>query len=460
MHCTKALFASVLFFAIIQNITAQSQLAEITLPAAKIGNIQSFIEKEKVFLFFDVTNTQTSSTTKKCYQINSEGKSIQFQSDLLKDVVVCGVTNYGDDYYLYYLTGKRKHILLKALVYNEISGKCTSLDGEISVEGELLGSRSDSHFSIVLYSKALNQIKFLQLNKLEIQDNKVFDLPFNLTYDYKSISYIPESSMTSIGQSASKYKLYQTKKQLVIAIDNINGMSEISTPQTILMKLNLIDGTQSIHWIKANTKNDFSTFLYKDSLYRLITSKKTHELQSINIAKNTSLTKKIIVRDSTLKDSAIYLRLGKAVRIHKKENLYKIMTISNACQPSIVILPGRDSCELTILWGSYFNEKGSGVFGGINPIAAIITMAITTAIKQMAEPPGLSRYTYMNMDCTQTVTFSHGNRPLRQLIDDYEIELEKNKVFFASKGYQEYGTGALGIYFNERSYKLLLIKFN
>jgi hypothetical protein len=449
-----------LCFFLTNNISAQLNLAEIKFPASKIENLQSFTHSDKIFIFYDEINSQNILKIKKYYLVDANGSAQGFTANTLGSAVLCEVGDYDEDYYFYFVIGKRKGITLRALTHNKSSNKSSIASEVVEINGELLGVWNSDGLNLVLYNKSLNQIKILHINKLQIQNEKTFDLPFDLKYDYKYLKYIPESPLTSIEQGSSHYKLYQNNKQLIISIDHKGNLGSSLTPQTIVMILNIETGTQSIHWIKANTQNNFATFIHNDFLYRLTTSKKDHKFQVLRIGDKAIVNEKIFIRDSTLKDSSSYLRFGKSARINRKENLSKMMKIANASEPAVLILPGKDSCEFTMLWGTYLNDKSAGTFAGGNPLASIISFAITTAIESLAEPSGVSRYFYMRYDCNQSFSFGNGNKSLRQVIDNYEIDLEKKKIFFSSKGYREYNKGILGLYFDSRTSSLTLVKFD
>jgi hypothetical protein len=450
-----------LCFFVTKNISAQLNLAEIKFPTSKIQNLQSFTQGDKTFIFYDEINSQNTLKIKKYYFVDANGSTKEFTANTLGSAVLCGVSDYDEDYYFYHVTEKRKSTTLRALTHNKNSDKSNIASEALEISGELLGVWSHEGLNMILYNKSLNQLKVTHVNKLQIVDEKTFDLPFDLRYDYKYLNYIPEGTVTSIEQASSQYKLYQNSKQLIISIDHKGNLGSSLTPQTIVIILNIENGTQSIHWIKANTQNNFATFIYTDSLYRLVTSKKEHKFQIVRIRDKALVSEKTIIRDSTLSDSVSYLRAGKAARISRKESLSKMMKIANATDPAILVLPGKDSCNLTILWGTYLKDNGAGpgAFGGTNPLASIISFAISTAIEQLAEPSGLSRYFYIRSDCNQPFTFGNGNKSLRQLIDEYEIDLEKKKVIFTSKGYRTYNKGILGLYFDSRAGSLTLVKF-
>lgn len=453
-------FLSLLFFSIFAtNACAQLTLAEIKFSKSKIENLQSFTQGDKIFIFYDEINSQNALKIKRYYVLDTNGSEMGFTANTLGGAVLCGLSDYNEDYCFYYITENRKSITLRAFTHNKSSNKNNISSEAIEISGELLGVWSDEGLNLILYNKSLNQLKVININKLQVQNEKTFDLPFDLRFDYKYFTYIPEGSVTSIEQASSHYKLYKNSKQLILSIDHKGNLGSSLTPQTIVMILNIESGTQSIHWIKANTQNNFATFIHKDYLYRLTTSKKDHKFQAIRIKDKAIINEKTIIRDSTLKDSLSYLRLGKTSRINQKENVLKMMKIANATEPAILVFPGKDSCDLTILWGAYLEEKGIGGFAGTNPLASIAYFAISTAIDQLTEPSGLSRYFYIRSDCTQSFAFGNGNKSLRQLIDDYEIDLEKKKTIYTSKGYREYNNGILGFYFDSRAGRLTIVKF-
>ena len=81
----------------------------------------------------------------------------------------------------------------------------------------------------------------------------------------------------------------------------------------------------------------------------------------------------------------------------------------------------------------------------------------------MAEPPGVSRYFYLESTCENLYKFNTNKLvPLRQVIDEYEISFDLKRVFSDYKGYFDYQDGGVGVYQGHRDdkNKLTLIKFD
>ena len=438
----------------------QTVLAEFKLPAEKINHIQSLSVHDKLFLLYDTRIDDSPVETKVCYQINSDGTAKKITLDPFEKMVLCNISKYDSNYYFYYLSEYHKMLTLQASTYNYITDKNKFIDGEIEIDGELWGTWSDDDFSLITYNRDLNQLKVLQVNKLNVMHEKIFDLPIDFSRDYKYMTYIPNNYLTTVEQGSAKFKLYKRGKLIVITIDQTFDESNTGNPQTVVIKLNLENGSQNVQNISAHNRGSFRSFLYRDKLYRTIISKKKYELNVFDIEDGNLISKKEFSIDSVLKESPVYFRYGREGLISKKETLTNMMKLSNVSDPSVVVIPGNDTCEATIIWGSYQEKSGIGP-GTVNvrhPMYGILSMTVGTAMWQMKEPPGENRYFYMNENCRHDFEFSKpDSMPVRQAIDDHEI-LMKNSIDY--KGYFEFLNKKIGVYLENGSNKLTLVSYD
>jgi hypothetical protein len=442
-------FLCILIISIV-DVQGQTLLAEFELPSKKIDNIQSYASGNKIFLSYD---DHSADDTKVFYRIDSLGKSIRFSNVALANAVACGVTNSGDNNYLYFLEGKGK-LVVRAMLYNNDANKFNVLPDAIEVTGELLGTWADENLYLVLYNKEMNQLEVRAIYKMKLLSQKTFVLPMSFKPYYKDAQFISERFTSSIGSGASKVKLYHKGKYLYITIDQNYISSSVKVkPETTVLKFNVEDGSQSIQRINSGTHYRFTSFLYNDDkVYRATNSRGSYELRIFDLLTKKMVAETKIPRDTALRDSLIYTRSGKSSRIMRKESFSRMMKISSLCEPALIVYPENDS-STTILWGNYLMDKGIAPAAGINSLAGVLSMVIVTAIKQMQEPPGLARYFYIND------THTSGIGSLRKKIDNYEISLEMKKEFYRYKGYFDYGNGAVGVYQDARNAKLRLIKY-
>ncbi len=454
-----------IFMLLVGIANSQSVLAEFEVPTGKISNIQSYIMRDTILLSVDTSDPKFQTDIKRFYLVGPDGNSKQFNTTLIGNSPLCGISRYDNDHYLYYLSGKRKNLILKAMLHNATDDALKLAEKEIEIGGALIGTWNDNGLFLIVYDKFSNQLKVLRINKMDVQSEKVFDLPFDFSKDYKGLSYIPESRFTSFSQASSKFKIYKIKNELILTVDLT--LTELATKsQTTVVIINIESGEQTVKRFADNQLTYFRSFISNNKLYKASVSKNYFLLRIHDLATDSLIGKNDIVRDTTFKEIFVYRRIGADFRIsHHKETLYSMMKTSTACLPSVVVTQ-EDSCNVSVIWGTYFNDKGVYYPGGLlitNPIAGIIDIVATNAIMQMREPPGISRYFYVENNCDRPAeVVENKNVPLRQLIDDYEISLDLKRVFSDYKGYFDYQNGGIGLYQGHRDdkNKLTLIKFD
>lgn len=443
------------------HIHAQTLFAEFKLPHNKVNHIQGLSTGDKLFLFYEYWENDPRNEIKVCYEINSDGSSRKIALDQFDDMVLCSVSRYDSGYYFYYLSEYHKTLTLQANVYNHIADTSKLLNQEIKIDGELWGISNDDGLTLMIYNRDRNRLRVVQLEGFQITHENEFDLPVDFTMDYKYMTYINANSLITTEQGSSKYKIYKIKKSIVITIDQTFDESNTGNPQTIILKLNLDDGSQTTQNINANQRGSFRSFLYKDKLYRNTISRKKNELDVFDVESGNLINKKEVLFDTTFKESRVYLRSGSDLHISAQETSFNMMKLSNAYDPSIVVLPENNTCNTSIIWGSYLDKGGIGpkVLHARHPLPSTLATVVSSAVWQMTEPRGISRYSYLDENCTQSGEYNAPQtRSLRQIMDDYEISLSKEKSF-TYKGYFECFGKTIGVYLESSSFNLMLVTY-
>ncbi|HEY8935964.1 MAG TPA: hypothetical protein VIM65_12115 [Cyclobacteriaceae bacterium] len=439
------------------NLKGQSIISELTPPDNNITSIQSFATKENIYLFFN-----EADSVNKAYQVKPDGTFKQLIFERTENTLLVGVKDYRDSTLFYYLLGKKQDIKLTAMSYHYGTGKSRWLNEEIKIDGQVIGISNDEIFSIIYYQKNPNLFKVIQLSGLEIENEKSFDLPMSLTTDYKYISYIGDYTFPTIAEGAAKYKLYKKDQQLIFSVDYTSIESTSADPQTTVTTFNLENGEQETKNYPAATKNFFRSFVNNNLLYRSAISKNKFELEMIKLSTGKTLQHKEFQRDTVLKKSFVYIKNGKTQRINKHESLHDMMKTSVNCEPSIIALPTTDTCNTTLVWSTFYDDENilnSPASTGINPSIGIIKM-VGTIIRGPRRPTNLSRYFYLNKNCQHEFDNNESTvRSKREIIDEYEISLDKKKVLYRDKAYFNFKHDIIALYLHERQSKITLVKF-
>jgi hypothetical protein len=115
---------------------------------------------------------------------------------------------------------------------------------------------------------------------------------------------------------------------------------------------------------------------------------------------------------------------------------------------------------LIITWATYFDSNGGGAMYGPSPAAALLNFFISTAVRQMREGPGVSRYFYLVEDGVGGFKYTIDEPTIaRRNIDMYEIANLTKEKECKYKGYTKLGSDVLGVYYNAGEKAISLINF-
>ena len=447
---------------LVHTLYSQSQLSIINLPPDKIWNIQTYVAGDKVVISFVEPDYKLHADVKQFYIIGPDGNSIAFQSDSLAKTVSCGASRYGDEYYLYHFNGKRKNLRLGATIFHALSNKHTISPKEIDINGVVCGIWNDENLCIASFDKHNNQLHILKVDRLLVIEEKIFDIPFAHVEDYHhSLGAITEGNMTSFEKGAAQLKLYKNNHEIIMTVDQ-NFFGTTGTPQTIVMKFNLETGSQTMHEIKAGESRSFTSFVHNDKLYTSAVSRKKFELSTFDLNTGSLISSKSITKDSVDERMNVYIRSGKKGTVYKTESFVKMMSKANATEPALIVYSGKDS-SATVVWGTYLKETPPSAYyvafaGGL--AGSAVYFIVYSAITDLSSTQGTSRYLYLVKPETQAPEFTtEANKPLRQQIDDYEMEQQEKKISYVSKGYVDYQNGTVATYFDSKNHQLSLVRF-
>lgn len=441
---------------------SQSQFSTISLPPDKIWNIQTYVAGDKIVVSFVGPDYKLHADVKQFCLIGPDGGSLTFRSDSLAKTVSCGASRYGDEFYLYHFNGRRKKLRLGATIFNPSTNKYVISPEEIEINGVVLGIWNDEKLCIVSFDKHDNRLHVLQISKLQIIEEKVFDIPFDHVEDYHhSLGAITEGNMTSLEKGAAQLKLYKREHEIIMTVDqNFFGIS--GTPQTIVMKFDLETGSQTMHEIKVGDSRSFTSFVHHDKLYTGAISRKKFELSTFELQTGSLLSRKAIAKDSVDESMNVYIRSGRKGTVYKTESFLKMMSQANATEPLLIVYSGKDA-SATVVWGTYLKDAPASAYyagftGGL--AGGAVYLIVYSAITDLSSSQGTSRYLYLvNVD-KQVPEFTTGaNKPLRQQIDDYEMRQQEKKISYISKGYVDYENGAVATYLDNKSHQLFLVRF-
>jgi hypothetical protein len=392
-----------------------------------------------------------------------DGATTKLKLDLLKDKILCGIENNGTNKLLYFLSESRKGISLGALKTTAMLEKPTVIGDTLLSNGRLIGNDvRDNDLYLYTFSKDTYLLNVLRINQLKVVEQKKYKLSFDLSqFNPAQIAFIPEGILPGVEQASAKVKIMLQGDYINLIVDECHDQynEKLKLYKTTVVHINTRTSETSIHVYTESTSRKFRSFLVGNYLFRAIHYFDAFNLQVFDIRSNREIYQKMLIADKAAKDIPVYFREGKANRIDTLERLHHMIDISQMCEPFIIVQNDSATNNYKITWGTYFNDKGITPLAMANP-AGLMVMIVGTAIKQMGEGPGVSRYFYMqgNFDNGFDLLNDH-KQMMRNKIDTYELFLQSEKKRYQRKGYYITSTNMMAMYFYSKTKKLELVAF-
>lgn len=210
------------------------------------------------------------------------------------------------------------------------------------------------------------------------------------------------------------------------------------------------EGKVEYHHFPSIRKFESGSFLYDTKLFQNHISKDKLSLIVFELS-GKQLIRYDVNADSLrgVPKSAQKINLRRGKQLFQGWDTFRGMFKQVPWSDPLIGVTGGDG-RYQILWGTYFDEKGIGAAGGADPVAMMITLAVSTAIVQAFDGPGMSRYFYFDTDLkggnVLPVETSHPAL-VRSKIDEYERNRQKKKKSpFESKSYFQLSDGVVAIY--------------
>jgi hypothetical protein len=383
--------------------------------------------------------------------------------DQLRDKILCGIEDNGANRLLYFLTESRKGISLGALNVTATMQKPIVIGDTLLANGRLIGSDiRNNDLYLYTFEKDSYLFNVIRINQLKVVEEKKYKLSFDLSqFNPAQIAFIPEGVLPGAEQASAKVKIMLQDDYINLIVDECHDQynEKLRLYKTTVVHINTHTNETSIHVYTEDTPRKFRSFLVGNYLFRAIHYFDAFNLQVFDIRSNREVYHEMLVADKAANEILVYFREGKANRIDTLETLYYTIGASPMCEPFIIVQNDDAASNYKITWGTYFNGKGIAPLVMANP-AGLMVMIVGTAIKQMGEGPGISRYFYMqgNFDNGFNLLNDH-KEMMRNRIDTYELFLQSQKKRYQRKGYYISPNSMLAFYFYPKTDKLELVVF-
>jgi hypothetical protein len=427
------------------SVYAQKTLCKIPFNK-RIDEIQTYSWGDSLLLSVKQDNMMRSVHTYWIDKVGNFTKSNIVTTDSLDDFVT-GIIRVGADYYTYSLGGSGQ----KTTVYVRKNGVEGSRK-KVELEGRAFTAfEKGKAFIVATYSKKENFLRVFQIENYEIASKKEFLLPIDLSqYKANQIQFVQSNSLFMLSESTAKLKLHVDDQKLTIVADNPFEQWFVQTgvtPMTSILTLDLNTGHVDVRTVLESSRDDFRSFYFEGILYRTISTSLKFDLQVIDGTGNI-VNRFMMPRSEAAKKQQVFFREGRENEVSIDETLYRMMSTSNSTKPGLHVERNSEG-KVIITWATYFDSNGGGVMSGPTPAAALLTFFISTAVRQMREGPGVSRYFYLVEDGVGGFKYTIDEPTIaRRQIDMFEMTNLTKEKECKYKGYTKLGTDVMGVYFN------------
>jgi hypothetical protein len=426
----------------------QRVISEIPL-SANVNTVQVITVGDSIYLKYG--EYFEGSTREKAMWVSPNGKKVHTYHawDIFE------IENFNDTLYYYYFEPTTN--LLRA--YTFTNSKPLKQPGKIGMQGQVVGSYKEDGLNFITIDRKLKKLIVYKLDKLDIKNQEEFDIPEPLADELKNnlmIEFYSGDAPINSFQGVSKLKLYKYDSIMYLTFDKYVDGSK--TNGVKVLRINEGDRTGDFFEVRVPHRDSFRSFLINGNVYVYFNSTKAAHLVEYDLkgVKQNS----IITKDSAF-NFPVYLRHGSSKTTAKVETFSMLLNKSWGATSMLLSVFSDNAGRLIIQAGSFYNDKGVGVPSASSPIAALLTFAVSTTLKQIFfENPGLKRYYYYEKEnINSPITLATDSSNLKQIIDDYEIEQTAKLGKLNFRGYYELDSGILAVYQYRKDKTLRLVHF-
>jgi hypothetical protein len=461
-------FITLILFTFSLTLTAQHTFSELKVPVTPVG-IQCVPLHDSLFLTYRMPFPPKGTNEFQTVMLSHNASQRELDISELKGAVLCGAAHYDDGDYNYYFSHDKGDMQIKALVTHSSNHQRSVSDQSVIVPGELLGSDvSNEQLIVYTFQEKTFSLKVTKIHKLQVAESFDYALSFDLSkYKKSGVAFIPERIIAGAMQACARVKLFTQGDNVTLILDEPYNEYAEDQPEfyrTTVIRMNIVTHEKSLSPLYEKTKGNFRSFLYKDQLFRVVNSLHKFTLQVFDVVSGKSLYTKTITRD---KDNDPKRVIVKEKKTYSYESLTAMMKSIGSFTPYVLVNENTDHRDI-ITVGTYRNRENgaisfltAGNVLGFSPLFRIVPLTAGSTTRQMLNGESLRKYFYLEGDTEKGFDFSEtSNIPtLPQKIDAYEMQLQKEKANYYSKGYQEFNGGILAFYHLPSQKKIQIVEF-
>jgi hypothetical protein len=450
----RLIIISILFFNSLFNLYGQKDFAKIELVNGIIENIQAFPVGDSIF--FSYLTKQFKGDFIKAGWIYPNGTIDGFDFNEIRGKNLLEISRRSNDHFFYY-SGPKKN-LVKILKWEMITNAKTVIDDKIDLGGAFLTSFiNNGVITFISFNNDSDELIFLKVSGTEVIEKKTVPvLKFYSSFLKKSsfVEAFEKGIQNNSATGAARVKIIDDRTSFLFIIDqpfDPEFANRVCRSSVIRVDKQSFQSQQFT--INDFSKDQFSSFAFDSSFFRVSVSKKKMMVSIFDLKTRQLKKSESFVVDSSENFKAYYRR-GSTHKI-AEESSYHLIELS-AGTPAILVTSVNDSNIIRV--GTFYNEGGMIGPAGANPVTALAVMVVGTAIRQMIEKPGVSRYFYLKENDNHT-NFELSTDNINQRIDDYELGFKKDHEI-KSKIYVPVRNGFVGLYYVKEEKSVTVVKYD
>lgn len=398
----------------------------------------------------------------KAFWIDQQGTSYPVMFPDLNGNDLIGITREPDGFRFYYFSKRQTIQFLKYTPggnHGFVVGKPVSLQGRILaafIEGRDL--------NVLAYEKKERVLKYIKISGDQIIKESALKVIYDLSPSVlkaHDIAYIPKDAFVPFSAGVAKVKIYRQGDIIMIIVDETGPLERRpGSSVTSVYQWDTTSGKVKNYFVMEPERYNFCSFFFDGNLYRTINHPDRFQLQVYDsMGKKISTT--AIFKNDSLKERNLIFREGRAHRVSLDGTVYSMMKVSDLMKAALVV-EKTDQDNIAVTWGAYHDDNGvmSPVGVGVSPLLGMATMIAGTIVKQSMDGPGISRYFYLSGRPKDGFRLPGNESGItRAKIDSYEISQGEREIRFKYKAYLKLGADKAGLYYDQTSKKLLLVRF-
>jgi hypothetical protein len=437
---------------------AQTPIANLTLPG-NAAEIRGMPIAEDIFLSA-VFSSATTSRSVQSYFIHPNGKRTELDFKVIGDKPMIGGVRRGNNTFFYYVDEISKQAYISCLLVDSI-GATRALSERIEIPGKIYGTYIEDGDLFALCALK-NEFK---LRLLHIHDGVMInEISFAISFDIgnnkkENVSFFDASIPTTPQEASALVKLIKDKNSIWLVADEPIGRYDSfeQHPSTIfrttVVRLDLQQKTSSIRTFFETSKSTFTSAILDGDLYRLVLEKELR-VDQFNFESGKKIKTIKLQRGNEPGRDSTYARIGK---YNKTEKDVKNADVVKRILGTFIIVDSLPGQKRLLTIGDYGDQMIT--FTGITNVLSIAVSATSLLISDLSEGEYSCMYFYYVSSSGNDFTATYKTPLLRQVIDDYEYRLLKEKVRFDYRGYLHQPTFSYAFYQRNKSNVLEIVKF-